>query len=252
MTSDNSLHLLIDEKYPLASKYDPQWMFDNAMGSPCLILAESLSRLMELKPGMRVLDMGCGTALSSIFLAKEFGVTVFATDLWVNQNDNWKRICEAGVHHLVFPIYGEAHSLPYANGFFDAIISINSFQFFGTSDFYLSEYLSQLLKPEGQFGLALFGPDKEFDGKVPEEMEKWWWLYFYYFHSLNWWRWHFERTKLYTFEAGDDLDSDGVRVHKLWAKIENTLYHVLRDIDIFRWNRMVFRRNHAQADDFRK
>ena len=29
---------------------------------------------MELEPGMRVLDMGCGKAISSIFLAKEFDV----------------------------------------------------------------------------------------------------------------------------------------------------------------------------------
>ena len=35
-----------------------------------------------LEPGMRVLDLGCGKGLSSIFLAKEFGVQVWAADLW--------------------------------------------------------------------------------------------------------------------------------------------------------------------------
>lgn len=30
------------------------------MGCQCLWLAESLSRIMDLKPGMRVLDLGCG------------------------------------------------------------------------------------------------------------------------------------------------------------------------------------------------
>lgn len=57
---------------------------------------------MTLKPGMRILDMGCGNALTSIFLAKEFGVTVFANDLWVSPTDNWKRICNEGVENLVF------------------------------------------------------------------------------------------------------------------------------------------------------
>ncbi len=78
---------------------------------------------------MRVLDMGCGKALTSIFLAKEFGVMVFANDLWVNPDENWERICEAEVGNLVFPIKGEAHNLPYAKNFFDAIICINFFRF---------------------------------------------------------------------------------------------------------------------------
>ena len=51
---------------------------------------------MPLEPGTRILDMGCGAALSSIFLAKEFGVEVWAADLWVKPTENWQRITEAG------------------------------------------------------------------------------------------------------------------------------------------------------------
>jgi cyclopropane fatty-acyl-phospholipid synthase-like methyltransferase len=36
---------------------------------------------MNLQPGMRVLDLGCGRALSSIFLHREFGLQVWAADL---------------------------------------------------------------------------------------------------------------------------------------------------------------------------
>ena len=32
---------------------------------------------------MKILDLGCGKGLTSIFLAKEFGVQVYATDLWI-------------------------------------------------------------------------------------------------------------------------------------------------------------------------
>ena len=67
------------------------------MGSNAVLLAESLSRVMDLKPGMRVMDMGCGKAVSFIFMAKEFDVAVFAVDLWNNVSDNWKRVCEACV-----------------------------------------------------------------------------------------------------------------------------------------------------------
>ena len=36
---------------------------------------------MDLKPGMRVLDLSCGKAISSIFLEKEFVLQVWAAGL---------------------------------------------------------------------------------------------------------------------------------------------------------------------------
>lgn len=250
MTHEEKINLLIDEKYPLAAKYSPEWFYENKMGSPCLWLAESLSRIMTLKPGMRVLDMGCGKALTSIFLAKEFGVTVFADDLWINPDENWVRICDAGVGNLVFPIKGEAHNLPYAKNFFDAIICINSFQFFGTGDTYLSDCMAHLLRADGEFGLVIWGPDKEFNGKVPVNLEKTWWPDIYYFHSLDWWHRHFEKTKLFHRITGDDMDGDGIRITKQWAKIMEK--HIeLHNNQMMRWNRIVARRNPTPSSDFR-
>ncbi len=46
------------------------------------------------------------------------------------------------------------------------------------------------------------------------------------------------------------MDGDGVRITLQWAKIMNK-YDELHNNQIMRWNRMVFRRNLAQADDFR-
>jgi hypothetical protein len=68
-------------EFPRAATYPPTWALENLMGPNVLWLAESLSQVMDLRPGMRVLDMGCGKAISSIFLAKEFDVQVWATDL---------------------------------------------------------------------------------------------------------------------------------------------------------------------------
>jgi len=138
MLYDEHAKAIIGSRYPLTAKYDFEWVEKNAMGSNPVMLAEALSRVINLKPGMRVMDMGCGKAVSSIFLAKEFGVTVFATDLWNDATSNWERICEAGVQDKVIPIKADVHKLPYANNFFDAIICINSFNFYGHCDVFLT------------------------------------------------------------------------------------------------------------------
>lgn len=93
---DNFL-LSFQSDFPLAAKYDANWVVDNMMGPNALWLAESLSQVMDLRPGMRVLDMGCGKALSSIFFAQEFGVDIWAADLWIRAEDNVKRIQEAAL-----------------------------------------------------------------------------------------------------------------------------------------------------------
>ena len=227
--SEEKKKALIDEKYPLAAKYDSEWQLENEMGSPCLWLIESLTRKMDLKPGMRILDLGCGKAVSSIFLAKEFGVQVFATDLWVDASDNWQRICEAGVEKLVCPIHAEAHALPYSDGFFDAAISVNSYQFFGTSDIYFNEYFGKLVKKGGQIGFALPGIFQEFEDVVPDYLKEHWWADFYYFHSFDWWKRHFKRCGTVDIKFVDDFDVEGNNIMMKWEPIPDRIKLVRTD-----------------------
>ena len=49
---------------------------------------------LPLRSGLRVLDLGCGRAMISIYLAKELGVQVWATDLWITPDHNWSRVVE--------------------------------------------------------------------------------------------------------------------------------------------------------------
>jgi cyclopropane fatty-acyl-phospholipid synthase-like methyltransferase len=92
-----------------------------------LWMTEWLTEAIPLRAGMRVLDLGCGRAASSIFLHREFGVQVWATDLWFSASENLERIRDAGAGEGVVPIHADARSLPFAAGFFDAIVSIDSF-----------------------------------------------------------------------------------------------------------------------------
>jgi cyclopropane fatty-acyl-phospholipid synthase-like methyltransferase len=134
---DAGMNPLHNARYPRSNNYDPNWVFENQMGPNALWLMEALVEVLPIEPGMRVLDLGCGKAMTSVFLAKEFGAEIWATDLWIDASANQERICEAGVEKLVVPIHSEAHALPFAQGFFDVIVSVDAYQYFGTADLYL-------------------------------------------------------------------------------------------------------------------
>src|SRR5687767_9758613 len=103
MTSDNRL---MSDRFPRASTYNPEWVTASVSGGAnSLWLTEWLCEALELRPGMRVLDLGCGLAASSIFLSREFDVQVWATDLWFDAGQNLERVRDAGVGGRVFPIH---------------------------------------------------------------------------------------------------------------------------------------------------
>jgi SAM-dependent methyltransferase len=156
-------------------------------------------------------------ATSSIFLAKEFGVQVWATDLWIAATDNLRRIHEAGVEHLVYPIHAEAHTLPYADGFFDAIVSMDAYQYFGTSDLYAATMV-RLLKPGGAFGIVVPGLTQELDDGVPEHLQPYWETEFWCFHSAEWWRRHLERTGPFRIHHAEMIP-DGADHWRRWEAI---------------------------------
>ena len=63
-------------------KYKKYFTKEYLMGPNSVRLLEEMLDRYPLERGMRVLDLGCGKGLTSLFLAKEAGVNVFATDLW--------------------------------------------------------------------------------------------------------------------------------------------------------------------------
>ena len=165
---------LIADRFPRASGYHPEWVLAGVSGGANpLWLTEWLSEVSDLQPGMRVLDLGCGRGLSSIFLHREFGVQVWATDLWFSATENIQRVRDAGVEGGVFPIRADARSLPFSEDFFDAIVSIDSFMYFGTDDLYLN-YLARFVKPGGSVGIALAGFMSEIDDQIPNHIAEWW------------------------------------------------------------------------------
>ena len=204
MSNQINPDILYNEDFPRSNKYDPMWIFNNQMGPNALWLAEFLTQAFDLKPGMRVLDLGCGKSMTSVFLAREFGVQVYAVDLWVNPDGKWENAKAFGVEHLITPIQADARDLPFAQGFFDAIVCVDAYIYFGQEEGYL-ENLIKFLRPGGQLGMIVPGYVKEVKGDVPEHIkeflsdELWTWK------SLPWWKNLWEKTGLVSIDLADTM-----------------------------------------------
>jgi SAM-dependent methyltransferase len=209
---------LTNPRFSRTAAYHPDWILSTVSGGAnSLWLAEWLSEAMDLRPGMRVLDLGCGMAASSIFLHREFGVQVWAADLWISVDDNRRRIEDAGFDDDVFPLHLEARALPFASEFFDAIVCIDSIPYFGTDEFWLG-YVARFVKPEGRIGFAGAGLMREIEGELPEHLKTWWQPDLWSLHSPAWWRRHWEKTGFVDVEVSDTLE-DGWKRWLDWHRL---------------------------------
>ena len=251
MTTDQRF---VSARFPRSARYHPDWILSCVSGGAnSLWMTEWLAEALDLRPGMQVLDLGCGRAASSIFLRREFGVQVWAADLWFSASENLRRIRDAGVEDGVFPIHADARKLPFADDFFDAIISIDSFIYYGTDDHYLN-YLARFVKPGGQVGIAGAGLTKEIQGSLPEHLREWWVPDQWCLHSPAWWRWHWERTGIMNIEVADTLP-DGWQRWLDWHRLiapDNTAEIQALEADrgeYLGYVRLVGRRSQQQLSD---
>jgi cyclopropane fatty-acyl-phospholipid synthase-like methyltransferase len=217
--SENSTHQqLVSKRFPRSAAYHPDWVMASVSGAANpLWMAEWLAEVLELRPGMRVLDLGCGRAASSVFLHREYGVQVWATDLWFSASENLERIRDAGVEDSVFPLHADARALPFASEFFDAVISLDAFVYFGTDDLYLNT-IARFVKPGGAIGIAGAGLVREIEESVPDHLSGWWTPDLWCLHSAAWWRRHWARTGIVDVTAADTMP-DGWRVWLDWHHV---------------------------------
>ena len=118
------------------------------------ILAELFDKYpLQLAPDDRILDLGCGTGLTSLVIAKETGAKVFANDLWISAEENRMRFAKWGVEGQITPVCEDASHLPFDK---NAL---------GASDFsYIA--LGHVHKPE------ILIPDKMAYPGSPEPLDK--------------------------------------------------------------------------------
>jgi len=185
------------EDLPTLDGLDWEDIHRGFIGGGGLYLVAEMADKLNLQPGMRVLDLACGNAASSIFLAKRYGVMVYAVDAQVDPTKNWRRILSAGLEQVAIPLQVGARSLPFPRSFFDAVFCLNSYFYFGGTADYLP-YLLRFLRPEGRIGILSPCYREELAEETPAE------LLFdppeneesRLVHSPGWWLEHFQKVDL--------------------------------------------------------
>jgi cyclopropane fatty-acyl-phospholipid synthase-like methyltransferase len=106
--------------------------------------------------------------------------------------------------------------LPFDAEFFDAIVSIDSFVYYGTDDLYFHT-LARFVKPGGRVAMAGAGLMREIEGSVPEHLRAWWTPDLWCLHSAGWWRQHWERTGIMEIDLADTMP-EGWRMWRDWQQ----------------------------------
>ena len=138
------------------------------------LLDELIRRRSEGVRFGRTLDLGCGYALTSMFIANETDAKhVYAFDLWIPATDNYHRIRENGLEDRIIPIQGDAMDMPFAEAYFDTIVSVDAYHYFGCKAGVFTEKILPYLKPGGSVMIAVPGLKEEPRGEIKQLFETW-------------------------------------------------------------------------------
>ncbi len=171
-----------------SDKYREFFTSEFLMGPNCFRLLDELISKYPVKKESRILDLGCGTGLTSMFMARETNSQILAVDLWCSATDNYKNFQKWGIDDKVIPIFSDAAKLPFAGNYFDAVISVDSYHYFALSKYFFKEKVLPLVKSGGYALIAVPGLKKEFTDSAPKEMLDWLEDEVRCFHSCEWWR----------------------------------------------------------------
>ena len=176
--------------YPLSEKYNTPELMGRIMGPNPLKLEEELLTGHRIPDGATVCDLGSGQGLTSVLLAKEYGFKVYAADLWSDPEANRRFFSDMGLDEKqIVPVKADAENLPFEKEFFDAVVSTDSYNYFGRDPDYLDRKLLPFLKPGGWIYIAVPGMKKDcHDALPPELLLSWTPEQLDYLHDAAYWR----------------------------------------------------------------
>lgn len=120
-----------------------------------------------------ILDLGCGTGLTSLVIAKETGVKVYANDLWVSEEENGKRFAQWGIGEQVVPVCEDANDFHFEYKQFNALVSIDSYHYFAGHQGFFQEKILPFMKDRGVVLIGIPGLKDEYTGRAEELLADW-------------------------------------------------------------------------------
>ena len=123
-----------------------------------LNITEKTIRLMDLRPGERVLDLGCGSGWATRLLARlvSDGPEGFGQVVGLDVSDEMIRQARAASKDFenILYVWGSAQQIPWEENFFDKVLSVESFYYYPDQDRALAE-LFRVLAPRGRMFILI-------------------------------------------------------------------------------------------------
>lgn len=209
-------------QYLRSEKYNTPELQAKIMGPNPIKLEEELLMGHHIPAGAVVCDLGSGQGLTSVFLAKEYGFTVYAADLWSEPEENRKFFREMGLSdEQIIPVKADAENLPFEKEFFDAVVSTDSYNYFGRDPQYLDQKLLPFIRKGGYLYIAIPGMKKDCHQNLPPELLlSWTPEQLDYMHDVAYWTEMVNRSRdaevlsVQEMESNDEVWAD-------WLKQEN-------------------------------
>ena len=163
---------------------------DTLMGPNSIRILEALLKQhpLQLSTDSTILDLGCGTGLSSLVAAKEIGAKVTAVDLWIRAEDNAKRFGDWKISQQVSPVHADANELSFESKQFQAMISIDSYHYFGGHDGFFETKILPFLDDKAVVLIGIPGIKEEYCGRSEELLSPWLGQEAYLFKSHSQWK----------------------------------------------------------------
>ena len=176
--------------YPISEKYSSEEMMAKIMGPNPVKLQEEMLAGHQIPAKSVVCDLGCGKGLTSVVAAKEYGFTVYAADLWCDPEENKRFFEKMGLSESqIMSVKADANELPFEKEFFDAVISTDSYNFFGLDPAFLDRKLLPFVREGGLIYITVPGMKKDcHDHLPPELLLSWTPEQMAYLHDANHWR----------------------------------------------------------------
>ena len=120
-------------------------------------ITEQTLAMMDLKPGERVLDLGCGTGWTSRMMAKAVANgdkpgQVIGLDV-ADEMIRRARATSVDLDNVMF-VTGSALEIPWEENFFDKVLSVESFYYYPDQDRALAE-LFRVMAPKGDLYILI-------------------------------------------------------------------------------------------------